>query len=132
MKDTEIPREEWVSFCRAFAREHHGWLATVRSAPRRLRFPPRRPRALVRDRVFQDLRAQRKSGGELEFVVVTGEQSERALHCVERPRHLWLEATRSGAHKGLRIDDEQGNSLLVEFRVAARPESLDGVAPREI
>jgi hypothetical protein len=30
MSDIEIPENEWLEFCAAFTRQHHGWLVNMR------------------------------------------------------------------------------------------------------
>lgn len=48
----------------------------------------------------------------------------------ERPSRVALELTEEGAHKGLRIESENGEMTLVLFRAPALPETVDGMVSR--
>ena len=47
-----------------------------------------------------------------------------------RPTRVALEETEEGAHKGLRIESEDGQTTLLRFRSPALPETVDGVIVR--
>jgi hypothetical protein len=53
-----------------------------------------------------------------------------ADHIINRPVRVALEETEEGAHKGLRIDAENGETTLLRFRSPAFPETVDGVILR--
>ena len=46
-------------------------------------------------------------------------------HIINRPTRVALEETEEGAHKGLRIDAENGQMTLLRFRSPALPETVD-------
>lgn len=130
MKEQEIPRERWPEFCAGFSREHHGWIASlgVIDTMRLRRGHRTAARALIRDGVFRQLRLDSADG---DLTVEVGSGAATESHSAHGPRRVFLEREDDGAHRGLRVDDSDGCSLLIEFRAAALPEALDGLADSE-
>ncbi|MGD2055719.1 MAG: hypothetical protein PVJ15_02855, partial [Gammaproteobacteria bacterium] len=124
----------WQQFCEGFTRQHHGWLVSMyqldtrevardtqsERAPLRM-FPGNRPLQEVREG-HQD--------GQGELMVTVGTGTEETSFLIEDAVALY--SRRIGeAHQGLRVDSGNGMTTLIEFRTAAEPESLDGLADSE-
>ena len=135
MRLIEIPGDQWPDFCKVFSREHHGWLVNLRCV---------NTDQLGRDRSaafengnvladglhLQEIREYRKDDT-AEFMVTVGGGAEEVSIPVPDVIRLYNEKS-DDAHKGLRLDGGDGSSTLVEFRVAAKPEMLDGLAESEL
>ncbi len=132
MREAPISPEQWQPFCESFAREHHGWLATLGvTETSRLSRNRYAIRALARNAALTDVRLNRsEAGGEL--IVVTGEGAARSVYRVDRPVALYVEEEDEGRHRGLRVDGAEGRSLLIEFGATALPENLNGISDSEI
>lgn len=121
----EIPRADWPEFCRSFTRLHQGWLASLHTAE-----PGAGSEwALAEELPFLGL-WQDDAGSRLGLDLGAG--SARLVHTVEQPVRLRLERAPGGGDAGLYIETADGGSLLLSFRVPARPESLDGLGPGEL
>lgn len=135
MRLIEIPEYQWPDFCKVFSCEHHGWLVNLRCV---------NTDQLGRDRLaafengnvladglhLQEIREYRKDDT-AEFMVTVGGGAEEVSIPVPDVIRLYNEKS-DDAHKGLRLDGGDGSSTLVEFRVAAKPEMLDGLAESEL
>ena len=134
MSDIRIPENEWQAFCESFSRQHHGWLVGVcqvdtrdiaQSVP-----PARAPKQLFPgSRPLQELREGR-TDDRTEVMVTVGQGADETSFLIQDAVALY--SRRSGAaHQGLRVDSGNGTTTLIEFRAAARPETLDGLAESE-
>jgi hypothetical protein len=75
--------------------------------------------------------ADLKSHGIDTISIIAGDRSDDHVnHIINRPSRVALEETEEGAHKGLRIDAEDGQMTLVLFRSPTLPETVDGVLLR--
>jgi len=135
MKLIEIPENQWPEFCNGFSREHHGWLVNMRCVntdklgrDRSAAFE--NGNVLAEGQPLQGVRENRKNDT-TEFLVTVGEGGEEVSILVPNVIRLYNEKS-DDAHKGLRLDGVDGSSTLVEFRVAANPEMLDGLAESEL
>jgi hypothetical protein len=135
MKLIEIPEDQWPEFCKGFSREHHGWLVNLRCVntdqlgrDRSAAFE--NGNVLADGLPLQEVRENRKDDT-TEFMVTVGEGAEEVSIPVPDMIRLYNEKS-ADAHKGLRLDSGDGSSTLVEFRVAAKPEMLDGLAESEL
>jgi len=62
------------------------------------------------------------------LVINLGRTTEdHVSHTVERPRHVWLKQTESGADDSLEIVQENNQKTLLRFRSPVRPEFVDGI-----
>lgn len=129
---TEIPRREWPAFCDGFTRQHHGWRVSleVTDTTELERAGGAPSRRLAHDMTFQGITEERERG-EVALSITLRDGARHLTHWVRAPAHLFSETEPDGAHRGLRIDAAGGESVLVRFRTAARPESLDGIAAGE-
>ena len=135
MKLIEIPEDKWSEFCKGFSRGHHGWLVNLRCVNtdqlgRDRSAAVENGNVLADGLPLQEIRENRM-GDTTEFMVTVGEGAEDVSILVPDVIRLYNEKS-DDAHKGLRLDGGDGSSTLVEFRVAAKPEMLDGLAESEL
>ena len=135
MELIEIAENQWSEFCKGFSREHHGWLVNLwcvdtdqLGRDRSAAFE--NGNVLAEGQPLQGVRENRKDDT-TEFLVTVGEGAEEVTIPVSNVIRLYNEES-DDAHKGLRLDGGDGSSTLVEFRVAAKPEMLDGLAESEL
>jgi len=126
MPTRDIPRTEWPAFLDTFSRQHEGWLTTVEVVTNGLGVHRE-----VRDKPLTGISEDRKRGDPASISISAGElREDHVTHVVLHPSRVALELTQEGAHKGLRIESEDGEVTLVLFRAPALPETLDGMVSR--
>jgi len=126
MPTGDIARAEWAAFLDTFSRQHEGWLTTIEVVTSGLGVHRE-----VRNKPLTGVTEDRKRGDAASITVSAGERPEdHVTHVIERPSRVAMELTKQGAHKGLRIESENGEMTLVLFRAPALPETLDGMVPR--
>jgi len=129
MTDNRIPEPQWREFCEDFTRQHHGWLVGIQqletSAVEAGRTAHKPVQLTPGDRPLQELRAGR-TNDVAELMVTVGEGVDETSYLIEDAVALYSRM-RGEAHQGVRIDSGNGTTTLVEFRVAAAPETLDGL-----
>ena len=128
LKVTDIPAPQWVKFCEEFSQQHRGWLVTTSIRVQGKPGPgdeaePAQIHLTARDLPFAGLQALENSQG---LNLLLGDGKFRIHEHIREVTSLHLLETMEGAHAGLRIDKGNGNSLLLNFRVHAPPESVDG------
>ncbi len=133
MKSTEILPHQWPRFCEEFSRQHRGWLVTTSVLERSSDVLVDEMDASHAHRTARDLPF---SGLSLEpsrrdLMLLLGEGKLHITEPIADVTRIRLLETDEGAHAGLRIDKSDDTGVLLRFRVAARPESLDGVAASE-
>ncbi|MFC6673068.1 hypothetical protein [Marinobacterium aestuariivivens] len=126
MADIAIAEAEWQSFCEQFTRQHHGWRVRLHQAGT----GAADPKALFTgEQPLQEVR-EGTNGNRAEIIVTVGEGRNETSFLIEDA--IGLYALRiDDAHRGLRIDSGDGTRTLLEFRAAAAPEALDGLADSE-
>lgn len=129
MSDTPIPAGQWQQYCETFTRQHHGWL--VRLCQVRTGAPDSAAPAPQFEgyRTLQEVREGNRNGA-ADIMVTVGEGAHEVSFLIEDTIALYSR-TRNQGHSGLRIDSGNGMSTLIEFRSAAVPETLDGLAENE-
>jgi hypothetical protein len=126
MPSREIPREEWMTVLDSFSRQHEGWLVDVEVVTDGLG-----AHREIREKSLIGVSADLKSHGIDTISIIAGDRSDDHVnHIINRPSRVALEETEEGAHKGLRIDAEDGQMTLVLFRSPTLPETVDGVLLR--
>lgn len=133
MKSIDITPDQWPRFCEDFSRQHRGWLVTTSMLERASLIPPASLDDAKAHRTARDLPF---SGISLEpnhrdLTMLLGEGKLHVSEPIPDVARIWMLETDEGAHAGLRIDKSNDTGVLLRFRVAAYPESLDGVAASE-
>lgn len=108
----KVPPSEWAGVLDRFSREHRAWLATVFELRGDLQA------SCVEERPLRSVDLEAPPCVAIRFADDTPQVR------VEAPRVLRID------DKGLAIESAQGTTRL-RFRVAPRPETLDGLAPGE-
>ena len=117
----QVPRARWAGALEQFSRAHRGWRAsvtTVRPGPElafRTDWHPLDSVAIARRPT----------------AILVNFQGAPAI-CVKAPRALAIDTREDGIERALEIDGARGEFVLLSFRVIARPEELDGMAPAEL
>lgn len=123
----EIPREQWKDFCDEFSKQHEGWLVSVELVDETAE-----PNHEV---IASELPLWGVTVDELpdqtEVHIIAGDQPRHVTHVITDPAAIAFEQDEQGGHTGLRIDTQEGPSLLVRFRTAAVPESVDAISDVE-
>ena len=132
MEIHEVPGEQWQTFCDTFNRQHQGWLTSIEqwdtpSVESDWLVAEHQAQVLVREMPFQGLLVEPRAEG-VALTVMMSEGRQHIAHPVPQPQRLLFQQTPTGAHKGLRIDQASGQSLLIRFRAAALPQELDDLA----
>lgn len=133
--EAAVPPPDWAHFLEAFSEQHHGWLVNIRRLRPRLPAHPGTAMQVSPALWPQDLplHAVRCLHDCERISVLVGSatdtgESELTIEAVSAVRTRKLD----GAHQGLRIDSADGSATLIEFRVPAEPEGLDGLAASEL
>lgn len=121
MRNRQVPRAEWVQFFEGFSRRHEGWLATVRVID-----PKIGSQVEARDLPLEGIGVDPATTGPISIHL--GRRPDSNIeHPVENPRQVWVEITEAGAEAALEIEANDGRKTILEFRVAALPETVDGL-----
>jgi hypothetical protein len=121
--DIEVPASEWASILNSFSLQHEGWLATISttSGPEKS--------VKVRNARLKCITATELDEIRHIRIVLLGDDEEHLVHPVSNPVTLTFRRNLSGADEGLDITSADGSITSLRFRVAAVPETLDGVLP---
>ncbi len=121
MRNRQIPRAEWAPFFEGFGRRHVRWLSTVRIVDPRIG-----AQVEARDLPLEGIVVDPAARGPISILLGRGPDSNLE-HPVEDPQQVWVEMTESGAEAALEIVSGGGRKTILEFRVAALPETVDGL-----
>lgn len=133
MKTTDIPSEQWPRFCEDFSRQHRGWLVTISILDPVSRMPVAEfeggdERRTARDLPFAGLSLE---PNQRDLSMLLGEGKLHVNERISGVTRICMLETDEGAHAGLRIEKSDDTGIMLRFRVAARPDSLDGIAASE-
>jgi hypothetical protein len=117
MKEIEIAASERSGFLSGFAQQHFGWLVRLRVRSDVAEQPPTEYSALTSLELLQN--------GDIRI----GLAEEPKL--APSVRSVRLLQTDAGADAGLELVGANDTVVTLEFRVAAHPETIDGILPSE-
>jgi len=123
--DVEVPLADWSAFLRGFTDQHEGWLVTViviSGSKELIKAGPSR----LKEVAFVQL------GGRADIRIAVGSPGSDVIHEVVNPVRLVFRRDARGAHEGLEITAADRSVTALRFRVAALPETLDGVLPEAV
>lgn len=121
----EIPRNEWVSFMKAFGRQHEGWFATVE------RSDPLGRLVTLENRRLRQTQAETSSRGARIAFIFGDDKTGPDTQIADMPEHVRFLETDEHAHVGLEIELAGGRRLSLRFDSPMPPEMLDGVLPEQ-
>jgi len=119
--DVEMAPEQWLTFFNSFSRQHEGWLASIevtRGAERKME---------LRDQPLEGISADHVNERDQIYLSFERGDGGHLTHRVREPMKVIFRRGRDGAHAGIDITSADGTLTSVRFRVAAKPEMLDGV-----
>lgn len=129
-----IERHEWRDFLDSFAREHLGWLVTIKSLGTN-QLPGEDPgmdvpgtNLLERQYPLEDIRESEREDG-MDVMLTVGRGSDENSILIEDVSRIYLHKLNAG-DKGLRLDSRD-TTTLVEFRAPVAPQSVDGLSAAE-
>lgn len=133
MISTEIAHDQWPLFCIDFSRQHRGWLANTSALDQASRISPDETHPAgghptARGLPFSGLEPGPRQN---DFVMELGDGNRHVTEPIRDVTRICMLESDEGAHVGLRIDRSNDTAVLLTFRVAARPETVDGIAASE-
>ena len=127
MSARPVPRDRWASFLDSFSRSHEGWLSSIEITRAGII-----PAAKVRDKPLIAVSFREGRSGDGAISIQAGARgSQYSTYVVREVIRVELETTDQGADEGLRVETADGSVTRLRFRVAAVPESLDGMVLAE-
>jgi hypothetical protein len=121
MHNRSVPRAEWFRFFGEFSRRYQGWLVTVR-----VLHPSFGSQVEARDLPLQGIVSPADASGPI-ALHIGGSTKSNIEHEIPSPRQVWVEISEAGAEEALGVVSEDGTKTIVEFRVPALPETVDGI-----
>lgn len=119
--NVEMAPEEWLDFFNSFSRQHDGWLASMeltRGTERKTE---------LRDQPLAGISADHVSERDEIYLSFERADGGHLTHPVRNPMKVVFRRGLDGAHAGIDITSADGTLTSVRFRIAAKPETLDGV-----
>lgn len=121
MHNRLVPRSEWFHFFEGFSRRHDGWLVTVRVLD-----PKMGSQVEVADVPLEGIVSQSDAKGPISLHL--GATASRNIeHAIRSPRQVWVEVSERETERALEVLSEDGSRTIVEFRVPALPDEVDGI-----
>jgi hypothetical protein len=127
-----VPSEQWQAFCEGFSRSHRGWLVRLwefHTASLEAGTADTHDIA-IRDRKLLEIVAQ-PIEQRIDMHIRLQDDQSQIEKSIQYVLSLFQERDTDGTVSGLRIDSADERSTLLRFRVPARPETVDGLAPGE-
>ena len=124
MRTADIPRDTWTKTLDEFSRLHAGWLVSLDVLDSTTGAQPE----------VVDLPLLGVSGGRADDSAITisagRSWAEHISHTIHAPTRVQLERREDGADIALQIESADDAKVILRFRVAALPETVDGIAHR--
>jgi len=122
----EIPRNEWGKFFDGFSKQHFGWQASLQVFDADLG-----AQIEAENLPLQGISADLKDNEDIIEINVGETPASHVEHQISDPTHVRLKQNAQGADEALEVETESGTMTLLQFRVAAMPETVDGVVMAE-
>jgi Family of unknown function (DUF5335) len=122
MRTIEIPREAWVQQLNEFSVVHDGWLVSLEVMGPEIGAQPE-----ITNLPLLGVSADRIDRDATMTVSVARSSTDHVTHVVHAVTRIDLERTDEGADAALEIKSSDGTTTLLQLRVAALPETVDGV-----
>ncbi len=121
MRNRLVPRSEWFRFFQEFSRRYEGWLVTVR-----VLHPSFGSQVEARELALEGIVSAADAAGPISLHL--GGADANVEHEIASPRQVWVELDGAGREDAIGVVSEDGTKTIVEFRVPALPETVDGLA----
>ena len=125
MQTFEIPREAWVHRLNEFTTIHEGWLVSLDVLGPEIGAQPE-----IDNLPLLGVSADRVDHDGTIVVSVARSVTEHFTHIIHAVARIYVERTDDGADAALQIESVDGTKTIVRFRVAALPETVDGIVRR--
>jgi hypothetical protein len=117
-----IARQEWATALNAFTRRHDGWLVTLDVLA-----PDQGPQREFENLPLLGVSADRVNHDGTIVISVSWSRIEHLTHFVPGVKGISVEQTSDGSDAALWIESSDGTTTVLRFRVAALPETVDGL-----
>jgi len=119
--DIEIPPEEWMSFFDSFSWQHEGWLASVKVSQ------GSEQKWEVKERKLSGISSDHLTARDEIYITIDRDEGGQLTHPIKNPMKVVFRRDLEGAHEGIDIVSADATTTSIRFRIASRPETLDGV-----
>ena len=119
--NVEIPPEEWMSFFNSFSRQHERWLASVKVTQ------GSEQKWEVHERALAGISSDHLTARDEIYITIDRDEGGQLTHPIKNPMKVVFRRDLEGAHEGIDIVSVDGTATSIRFRIASRPETLDGV-----
>ena len=125
MRTVEIPREAWVEQLNEFTAIHEGWLVSLDVLGPEIGAQPE-----IVNLPLLGVSADRVDHDGTIVVSVMLSPTEHFTHMIHGVTRIYIERADDGADAALEIESADGTRTILRFRVAALPETVDGIVRR--
>jgi hypothetical protein len=125
MRTVEIPREAWAQTLNEFTAIHEGWLVSLD-----VQGPVIGAQAEINNLPLLGISADRADHDGTIMISAGSLVGEHIIHTIHAATRVYIERREDGADVALQIESADGTKAILRFRVAALPETLDGVVRR--
>ena len=125
MRTVEIPREAWAQTLNEFTAIHEGWLVSLDVLG-----PEIGAQVEIKNLPLLGVSADRADHDGSIIISATRSVGEHITHTIHAATRVYIERREDGADVALQIESADGTKAILRFRVAALPETLDGVVRR--
>lgn len=119
MRTVEIPREAWVQRLNEFSLIHDGWLVSLDVLGLEIGAQPEIANLPL-------LGVSADHNGTI-AVSVARSATEHFTHVIHAVTRIYVERTDDGADAALEIESVDGTTTILRLRVAALPDTVDGI-----
>jgi Family of unknown function (DUF5335) len=119
--DIEIPPEEWISFFNSFSRQHEGWLASMKVTQ------GNEQKWEVHERALTGISSDHLTVRDEIYITIDQDDGGQFTHPIKNPMKVIFRRDLEGGHEGIDFIAADGATTSVRFRIASRPEMVDGV-----
>jgi sRNA-binding carbon storage regulator CsrA len=123
MKTIEIPRGEWTRALDVFSRLHEGWLVSLEVLA-----PSIGAQTEFRNLPLVGVTSEPGGGGTI-TITVAESSGNPVTHSIHAPEKVSIEQTDADADVAVEIKSADGETAILQFKTATRPETADGATP---
>jgi len=124
MRSRQVPRAEWFSYFREFSEQHQEWLVALRVI-----HPQLGSQLEAKDLPLEGVVSDPEGRGPISIHLGRSVRGN-VEHDIQNPIQVWVEMTDEGAEQAVDIESGDGTKTILEFRVAALPQAVDGILER--
>ena len=122
MRTVEIPREAWTSTLDDFSAIHDGWLFSLDVMSSSIGAQPQ-----LDNLPLLGVSAEPVDRGGAITISAGSAEIGHITHTIHGPSRVLIERREDGADVAMQIESADGTRAILRFRVAALPETVDGI-----